>query len=261
MINLEPIIVAILLCSFYGWCYYLDSERRTLKRFIFGTLIVAIIFVALISIIFFVKFLFKELPDWLAFSAFLIICVGSLGSIVIFFCRGIIQELLEEGKPITGFYLIFTILCILFVTWILVDAEVIPTWFGWALTILLSVDRCFAFFIYRHDKKIYEDSISSLLDDTIPNCPAFFSKMINALKDVAEKPTIYMEIDVLKHHIKDFLKSLTKTEKAIVVLYYHEEMMFTEIAMSLDLPAETVVEMLESIISRCNVYLHEQELS
>lgn len=161
MINLEPIIVAILLCLLYGWCYYLDSERRTLKSFIYTSLIVAVIFAAFLIVsglaYYSVRVLFKVLPDWLTFSAFFIMVVGILGAISIFFYRGIIQELLEEGKPVTGFYLIVTILCILLVTWILVDTEVIPAWFGWALTILLSIDRCFALIIHRHDKRLYED--------------------------------------------------------------------------------------------------------
>ena|SRR4030042_847166 len=168
MINLEPIIVAIILCLLYGWCYYLDSERRTLKRFIYTTLIVAgvfaVVLVASVSVIYFAKYLFKVLPDWLTFSAFFIICVGGLGLIIIFVCRAIVQEgqeLVRQGKPITGFYLIVTILCILVVTWALVSAEVIPTWFGWALTVLLSIDRCFAFIIYRYDKKLREDRFPS----------------------------------------------------------------------------------------------------
>lgn len=263
MINLENIILFFFFVFILGWaCSHKGlGGTTTLKRFIYTSLIAAVILVALVSVIYFATLLFKELPDWLKGGAALIISVGGLGVIIIFVCRAIVQEgqeLVRQGEPITGFYLIVTILCVLFVTWILILAEVIPTWFGWILTVLLCVDRCVAFFIYRHDKKLYEDSISSLLDDTIPNCPAFFSKMTNALKDVAEKPTRYMEIDVLKQHIKDFLKSLTKTEKAIVVLYYHEEMMFTEIAMSLDLPAETVSEMHASIISQGKDYLQER---
>jgi heme/copper-type cytochrome/quinol oxidase subunit 4 len=100
MINLEPIIVSIILCLLCGLFYCRDSERPTLKRFIYASLITAIILVASVLAIYFAKLLFKVLPDWLAFSAFLIIGVGSLGAITIFFCRGIIQDLVKRGEPI-----------------------------------------------------------------------------------------------------------------------------------------------------------------
>jgi hypothetical protein len=152
MINFELIIVSIILCLLYGLFHCRDSERPTLKRFIYASLIAAVFFFALGLAIYFGELLFFKLPFWLAIS----VPVLMLGVIIISFCRGIIQELVEEGKPITGFYLIFTILCVLVVTWVLVSSEVIPTWFGWTLTVLLGIDRCVAFFIYRHDKRLHE---------------------------------------------------------------------------------------------------------
>ena len=53
-----------------------------------------------------------------------------------------------------------------------------------------------------------------------------------------------------KEYIKDFLKSLTRTEKLIVVLYYYEEMTIPEIAKSLELSPSEVSQMLSSIIRR-----------
>jgi RNA polymerase sigma factor for flagellar operon FliA len=65
-------------------------------------------------------------------------------------------------------------------------------------------------------------------------------------------------VDPRKKCIKDFLKSLTRTEKVIVVLHYYEEMTIPEIAKSLELSPSEVSQMHSSIISRCKSYLREQ---
>ena len=62
----------------------------------------------------------------------------------------------------------------------------------------------------------------------------------------------------LKERIKDFLKSLTRTEKSLVVLHYYEEMTIPEIAASLELSPSEVSQMHSFIISRCKAYLREK---
>ena len=68
------------------------------------------------------------------------------------------------------------------------------------------------------------------------------------------------EVDAQKQHIKDFLKSMTRAERLIVVLYYYEEMTINEIAKKLDLSESRISEMYRSINTRCRSYLQEQGL-
>jgi len=70
----------------------------------------------------------------------------------------------------------------------------------------------------------------------------------------------HMEVDAQRQHIKDFLKSLTRAEKLIVVLYYYEEMTIGEIAKKLGLSESRIYEMYSSIIARCGSYLQERGL-
>ena len=60
--------------------------------------------------------------------------------------------------------------------------------------------------------------------------------------------------------IKDFLKGLTRTEKAIVALYYYEEMTIPEIGKSLELSASEVSKMHSSVIRRCEAFLRGRGL-
>lgn len=64
-----------------------------------------------------------------------------------------------------------------------------------------------------------------------------------------------------KEHIKDFLKSLTRTEKAIIVLHYYEEMTIPQVANSLWLPTSKVSRRYSSIIRRCKSHLRKERLS
>lgn len=70
-----------------------------------------------------------------------------------------------------------------------------------------------------------------------------------------------MDIDDKKELLKVFLKSLTRAERLIIVLYYYEELTIHEIAKSLDLSTSQVTQMYSSIISRCKSYLRKQDLS
>ena len=63
------------------------------------------------------------------------------------------------------------------------------------------------------------------------------------------------EVDTQKQHIKDFLMSLKRPEKLIVVFYYHEEMTIPEIAKAMELSQADVLQMHSSIIARCKSYL------
>lgn len=58
-----------------------------------------------------------------------------------------------------------------------------------------------------------------------------------------------------KNQIKQFLKSLTRREKLIVVLHYYEELTMREIAEVLELPRPEVSGTLSAIIKRCSIYL------
>jgi len=73
--------------------------------------------------------------------------------------------------------------------------------------------------------------------------------------EISEDPII----DTQKQHIKDFLKTLTRPEKLIVVFYYYEEMTIPEIAKVTEMSQPDVSLMLSSIITRCKSYLKRNE--
>ena len=60
-----------------------------------------------------------------------------------------------------------------------------------------------------------------------------------------------------KEHLTHFLKGLPRTERLIVILYYHEEMTISEIAKVLELSKSKVSQMRHSIIERCKAYLQQ----
>ncbi|MFC1781381.1 sigma factor-like helix-turn-helix DNA-binding protein [Planctomycetota bacterium] len=67
-----------------------------------------------------------------------------------------------------------------------------------------------------------------------------------------------MDVDDKKQLIRNFLKSLKRAERLIIVLYYFEEMTIPEIAKVLELSTSKVLKMHSSIISQCKAYLREQ---
>jgi len=68
------------------------------------------------------------------------------------------------------------------------------------------------------------------------------------------------EVDTQKQRLKDFLTNkLTRTERAIVVLYYYEEMTIPEVAKSLELSPSEVSQMHVSIIAHCKSFVHGKE--
>ena len=66
-----------------------------------------------------------------------------------------------------------------------------------------------------------------------------------------------MDVDNKKQLLLDFLRSLSRPESVIIVLYYHEELTMPEIAKVLELSTSKVSQMHSSIISRCKAYLRE----
>ncbi len=70
-----------------------------------------------------------------------------------------------------------------------------------------------------------------------------------------------MEVNNKKEYRKALIKSLTRTEKMVVVLFYYEEKTVPEIVRVLELSTSTVSKMHSSIISRCKSYLKNCDLN
>lgn len=68
------------------------------------------------------------------------------------------------------------------------------------------------------------------------------------------------DVDAQKQHIKDFLKTLTRPERLLVVLHYYEELNMGEIAKVMELSKSQVSKMRSSIIARGRSYLQEKGL-
>lgn len=68
------------------------------------------------------------------------------------------------------------------------------------------------------------------------------------------------QVDAQKQHLKNYLKTLTRPERLIVVFYYYEEMTTAEIAKVLELSGSRVSQIHSSIIARCKAHLQESGL-
>ena len=64
--------------------------------------------------------------------------------------------------------------------------------------------------------------------------------------------------EIEKKVLKEFLRTLTRLEKLIIVFYYYEEMTFVEIAKVLEISKSAVSIMHRSIITRCKIYLQQE---